>query len=309
MNFGFAIKTGFVNLKRQKFITFAIVIVIFLIFFLLNLLAGLFYISYKYSKFLQQQQLAVQVFFINDCSPNTDLVNEFVTKVKSYNLHKSFEYYSSKDAHDKRWDELFGNDKSILDSKPDNYCDLLAEFKVNPIDLNSAKTLYENVNELSKSNKYPIYNVWYSQDIQKQWEESITSIQRWLVVAIIFLGVVVFLVVNLLVDVSIRARTDEIGIMQLVGANKNQVRAIFLFEGVLYGLFASFLAVVATLIIYYYCFGNGMFEILDPINNFFREIGIQKMDYRSAFIFILSELLLGIFLGLINNWIAIRKYL
>ena len=70
MNLLFILKTAFLNIRRQKFVTFAIVLVIFLVFILLNMLCAGLFVSYKYSKYLQQQQLAIQVFFVNDCDSN-----------------------------------------------------------------------------------------------------------------------------------------------------------------------------------------------------------------------------------------------
>jgi len=309
MNLLFILKTATTNIRRQKFITFAIILVILLIFILLNFLfAGLF-VSYKYGKFLQQQQLAIQVFFVNDCDTNSALVKDFVSKITTEKLYKSYEYISSKEVHDQKWEEYFKNDQAILDSKPENPCDLLAEFKINPLDYNAAKILYENVKMLSDTNKYPIYNISYSFETQKQWEENIMKVQYGLIAAMIFLGIVVFIVINLLVDVSIRTRTDEIGIMQLVGANKYQVGTIFVFEGVIYGMIASILCLVFIGGMYYYCLNMQSIEIFKPIQNFMTEIGLTAFPLKLLFIIGAVEIGAGILLGIVNNLISVRKYL
>lgn len=309
MNFPFLFKTAIQNISRQKFITFAIVLVFMLIFILLNILAGTFYFSYKFSKYIQQQQLVVQVFFSNDCNENKALVSEFVSKIKDLNIHKTTEYISSQEVFDTKFDVYFKDDPDVLKSKPENPCDLLAEFKIYPIDQAKAKTIFEKVNELHATNKYPINSVAFSKDIQNKWESTLSWVQNIIIVSIIFLGFIVFVVTNMLVDVSIRSRSDEIGIMQLVGAKNSQVRLIFIIEGLIYGLIASILAIVFVSILYYFVFYTNNLELFSFVFNLFETIGLPKLNLLTGAYIIISEILIGSFLGIINNWIAVRKYL
>jgi len=93
---------------------------------------------------------------------------------------------------------------------------------------------------------------------------------------------------------------EEIGIMRLVGASKMRVRGPFMVEGAIYGIVAT----IITLIIFWpvtIYFGNNM-------TNFFG-FNIYNYYVSNLFQIFIIILLLGVFLGMISSFIAVRKYL
>jgi len=121
------------------------------------------------------------------------------------------------------------------------------------------------------------------------------------------LGLVAFLLLNSLLvtmaslGMSIHLRGEEIGIMRLVGATRWYVSRPFVLQGVFSGLLASALTV-------------GLLAVAAPLawpllTSLFRGITLPALTPLSLGLVVLGELLLGVLLGALGSWVAIRKYL
>ncbi len=93
---------------------------------------------------------------------------------------------------------------------------------------------------------------------------------------------------------------EEIGVMRLVGASKMGVRGPFMIEGAVYGV----LATLVTMILFWpitYWFGKNMTNFL----------GINMYNYYFSNFFQIFAiiLLLGMLLGIVSSFLAIRRYL
>jgi len=115
------------------------------------------------------------------------------------------------------------------------------------------------------------------------------------------LVLIVVLVTFNAIRLAIYSAREEIKIMKLVGANNWFIRGPFIVEGVLYGIISSLI----TLIILYLVFwlvspGLSGFLPIDDVFSYFQA-------NLWAFILILSGV--GIVLGMLSSFFAIRKYL
>ncbi|MDQ5954912.1 MAG: Cell division protein FtsX [Patescibacteria group bacterium] len=114
---------------------------------------------------------------------------------------------------------------------------------------------------------------------------------------LVFLSIIItFNTIRLTIFIS----KEEIGIMRLVGASKLRIRGAFMIEGAIYGIFATFL----TLLLFWPVtawFGRNMTLFL----------GINMYEYYISNIFQIAIiiLLVGVLLGTISSFMAIRKYL
>jgi cell division transport system permease protein len=148
-----------------------------------------------------------------------------------------------------------------------------------------------------------IYNVNYGKNkivIDKL--TAITEGVERISVAILLVLVVIAVIITFnTIRLAIYVSRDEIAIMRLVGANNSFVRGPFVVEGMMYGLVA---AIIATALFY-------------PVTLWIR--GATEEFYGGVDLFFyymmnLNEifgtlLLVGVFLGAVSSYLAVRKYL
>ena len=115
------------------------------------------------------------------------------------------------------------------------------------------------------------------------------------------LAVIAILVTFNTIRLTIYNHKQEIEIMRLVGGSYWHVKAPYLIEGGLYGLFAS----LVTIVIFYpslYAISS-KFGVLMPGINILAYFGSNALQYISII------LLAGILLGVLSSFVAIRRFL
>lgn len=122
-----------------------------------------------------------------------------------------------------------------------------------------------------------------------------------LAVSGLFLALSIMVIFNT-IRMAIFNRRDEIEIMKLIGAEKRFIRGPFIIEACLYGIFA---AVVAITLMYValLSFGPNLSSYginIQPTIKFFSDYPV---------LIFASELLAGIFIGILSSFMAIRRYL
>ncbi len=164
-----------------------------------------------------------------------------------------------------------------------------------------AKVL-EGDNQVARDNAQIIERINYSQNkividrlntlIKNAWDIGLIGTLALALISI----VIVFTTVRL----TIYMAREEIGIMRLVGASTTYVRAPFIVGGMLYGFFA-FVIVTAIFLPVTYVLGLHATGI----------IGFNLYSYYlSHFVTIGgSVLLIGLFLGALSSYLAVRRYL
>ena len=119
-----------------------------------------------------------------------------------------------------------------------------------------------------------------------------------LILALVALAV--YLIYNT-IKITIATRKDEIWIMRNVGARNGYIRAPFLVEGIIIGVFGSILPVAAIVYAYYWLYqatGGVLAGVITlvPVYPFILYLG-------------LALLVIGIFVGFIGSYISVCKYL
>ncbi len=116
----------------------------------------------------------------------------------------------------------------------------------------------------------------------------------------IVLGLLSILAVFNTVSLAIYTSREEISVMRLVGAGSSYVKGPFMIEGVMTGVIASFIALVALY--------PAVIVVRDATAGIFGGINLVSF-YLSNFGWLLAMLLvLGVFLGLVASYWASRKY-
>jgi cell division transport system permease protein len=112
---------------------------------------------------------------------------------------------------------------------------------------------------------------------------------------------IVFLVTFSAIRLAIYSSRGEIKIMRLVGANNWFIRGPFIIEGILYGIISSLLTVGILYPVFYFI--SPKISGFLPIEDFF--VYFQT----NVWAFLVLLLVIGVGLGAISSFIAIRKYL
>ena len=117
----------------------------------------------------------------------------------------------------------------------------------------------------------------------------------------IILSAIALLVIFNTIHLTIYSSRDEISVMRLVGANNNYIRGPFIVEGVMYGVVATIIALIA--------FYPITFWLGNETANFFG--GINIFGYYLSHFWQLSLILLatGTGLGVVSSFLAMKRYL
>jgi cell division transport system permease protein len=133
----------------------------------------------------------------------------------------------------------------------------------------------------------------------------------------VFFLVIAFLVILNTIRLAIYARREEVEVMRLVGATSGYIRGPFLVEGIFFGVVGALVASVLSWI-----FLRQLDKLLastyaDNSTNFISDLfsgtlsGItQSATFNSLFGYLVAaQLLLGLALGIICSYLAVRRYL
>lgn len=112
---------------------------------------------------------------------------------------------------------------------------------------------------------------------------------------------IVLLVTFSAIRLAIYSSRGEIKIMRLVGANNWFIRGPFIVEGILYGIISSLLTVGVLYPVFYFI--SPKISGFLPIEDFF--VYFQA----NVWAFLVLLLIIGVSLGAVSSFIAIRKYL
>ena len=120
------------------------------------------------------------------------------------------------------------------------------------------------------------------------------------IVILALLGLAIYLIYNT-IKITIAARKDEIWIMRNVGARNGYIRAPFLVEGIIIGLFGSIIPVAMLIYGYYrlYTYTNGIVAgviTLVPIMPFVLYLGG-------------ALLVIGVIVGFVGSYISVCRFL
>lgn len=115
-----------------------------------------------------------------------------------------------------------------------------------------------------------------------------------------------FIVISILITfntirLAIYMSRDEIATMRMVGAENKYIQGPFMVEGIVYGITSAILTLVLFVPITYWMTAH--------TQTFFGGLSLFKYYDDNFFQFLVILLVVGILLGMISAWFAIRKYL
>lgn len=121
-----------------------------------------------------------------------------------------------------------------------------------------------------------------------------------LIITFVLILIVILVTFNT-IRLTIYSVRNEISIMRLVGANNNYIRGPFIVEGIIYGIIATFLSTFIAWIIFKVLSAKMAPMLLD--------FNLYQYFSGNIWSIIAIQIAIGIGLGTLGSYIAIRKYL
>ncbi len=291
-------REGMVNFRRNGWLSFATITILSLSLFIISF-AGLITIGTRLIVSNLEDRISVTISFNPDIDENRILVMK--EDLKRFREIESVEYVSREQALD---DFLKSNgDDPIIRQAIDEIGEnpLLASLVIRA----KKQSDYEKIATVLKASEYQTYISRINFEKNRKIFERLNSISEAARKFGLFLGAAFGLIAILItfntIRITIYSHRQEFEIMRLVGASNLYVRMPYIFEGILYGLFAGVTAIALVALGSYGL--SGFTEGAFPQGNLFRVF----MDYLPM-ISVLT-ILLGILLGVISSFIAIHRYL
>ncbi|OGM98127.1 MAG: hypothetical protein A2735_00255 [Candidatus Yanofskybacteria bacterium RIFCSPHIGHO2_01_FULL_41_21] len=291
-------RTGWLNFKRNSYLSFGTTGVMALVLLLFSGLMVLNYISGQIVTGLEDK-VDVSVYFKNDASE--DQVISVKQDLESQPAVARVTYISK--------------DQALTDFKAKHAGDALiqqslAELTDNPLQssLNikaKESTQYASIVTFLEGNKLrPVIdkiNFYENEAIINRVQGISRGVGNWGLVATLILAFIAVLVTFNTIRLTIYNQKNEIEIMRLVGGSNWHIKAPYLIEGGLYGVFASLI----TIAVFY----PTLWFISSKIGILIPDVSLIGYFVANVFQFIPIIFALGIALGVLSSYIAIRRFL
>ncbi|QQR93317.1 hypothetical protein IPJ91_02565 [bacterium] len=302
------LSTATKNIARYKFITFSTLSVLSLIFLLTNILLISLFVFQKIANYAETQPNVIIFFKIN--TPE-NYINDIKTKIEDTKKANQIIYTSDIEAIPYFLESVKDYPLIYESIKPDEPGQLPASLDIRANTIDELKELVSFVTKEKELSEGQI------EDIESQ-IDNIEKLDKLLNVARVLVGIflgLMFLVALastiLSIELSIRIRSEEIGIMQLVGATNSQIRTPFVMEGAVYGFISiifSMLFFLAIFLVIYFINPNILRE--GQIYNLFNQIGLRDSISLVNLIFcLLINVAVGVLFGGFINAFVIRRYI
>lgn len=264
-------------------------------------LFGLFFsivVNFQYIVRNAESNVTMTVFF--DENLDQGRINEIGELINARDEVVQVNYISAQDAWESFREEYFNGSEAAAESfQGDNPLAKLSSYEIYVDEIENQDDLISYIEGLSG------VRVVNSSESATKTLSTFNKLLGYVSAAIILilLAVSVFLISNT-ISVGISVRSNEIGIMKLIGATNFFVRAPFTIEGVILGLVGSAIPLSLVYVLYgkTVSFVLNRFHILNDI--------VQFLDVDQVFSVLLPVgLILGIGIGLVGSRFTIRKHL
>ena len=237
----------------------------------------------------------------------SDTTAEDVSKIKKElegvsNIENSTIEFKSK--ADSALELKNGNDifATTVDKWTDDTNPLLDSYMFKVKEIEEIDNTVKEVNNLPFT-KDKINNINYGEDIVHQMIVVFNVVRKICIVAVAALVLVTAFLIANTIKLAIYSRRREIEIMRLVGASNTSIKVPFILEGLFIGIIGSIIPILVTILGYstlYDFFGGKLFSS-----------ALAALIAPMPFVYNISGILvlIGILVGMIGSYQAVRKYL
>lgn len=297
------LRTGFFNFYRDSTVSLASVLVMMITLLVIGLIS---FSSVVLNTTLTElkNKIDVNVTFVTSAKEEDILsIKQSVEALPEVSLVT----YVSREEALTAFKERHSNDQSILaalDELGENPLGAVLNIKAkDPSQYASVAQFLENDNALSSSGITIIDNVNYFQNktaIDKL-TQIISSADKLGFALTVFLSIISILIAFNTIRLTIYLARDEISVMRLVGASTTYIQGPFVVVGVIYGVVAGVLTLIALAPLTYWLGGT--------TESFFVGFNIFSYYIRNFVEVGLIIMASGVFIGALSSALAIRKYL
>ncbi len=292
------IKIGWKEFKRNKGLSIATLLIMTMVTSLITILFLLNSVSQKMVSDIENK-VDISVYFADQASEEEiDTAKSEIAKISEV---KEVEYISKNQALES-FIEDHRNDPLLVESLTElGYNPFLSSLNIKAWEASQ----YEQVTNLLESGSFQeiIDKVDYHQ--RKEVIDKIFGLTNSINTAGLFLTIILAVMAVLIAfnttRIAIYNSKEEVSVMRLVGASNNFVRGPFLIQGAIIGVISAILTFILTIFISF------LFD--SQIKSFTSSISIFNIFVSNIWIILLIQLAVGVGLGIISSYIAIRKYL
>ena len=235
------------------------------------------------------------VVFINREVPS-DKINVIRAKLDQIENISSIEY-KSKDSIKNEMQSSSDTLESIMKDWQDENNPLKDTFQVKVDDIEKIENTASQIKKIEG-----VDSVNYGETMINKFLAAFKMLEKGTILAVILLIIVtVFLIINT-IKLTIFSRKREISIMRLVGASNFSIKMPVVIEGMVLGLIGSIIPILVIIYGYYAVYKHFGGQIFSPL---------IKLITPEPFIYIISlvVLVIGVVVGMIGSYQAVRKYL
>lgn len=161
--------------------------------------------------------------------------------------------------------------------------------------------IFEQIAQKFSTRTDVVDEIIYQKDVIQSLLNWTNIVRKTGIITILIIGFITFMTIFTIIGMKITNRKDEIRISRLLGASKFYVKKPFLLEGIFYGLTGSIIG-------FFICFLLSL-NFRTNLNTFFSPIIFIRTDFTFYFYIVLTEMLLGIILGLFASWVGVKRYI
>ncbi len=235
------------------------------------------------------------VAFIDNNATN-EQIDEIKDSISTISNVDTYEFRSKQDIT-KEMRESSDVFDSIMKNWTDDENPIQNTFQVKVKDIEKIKNVANQIEKIEG-----ITLVKYGEGMVEQLVSVFDFVHKICIGAVIALILVTAFLISNTIKITINSRQREIGIMRLIGASNLNIRIPFIIEGLLLGALGSIVPILITIYGYNSLYRNFDGHLFSPF---------IKLIEPVPFVYITSLILLaiGIAVGMIGSWRAVKKYL
>ncbi len=288
---------GIKNIWRNKFFSLASIATMAACIFLFGII---FSLVINFQEMVKEAESGVTITVFFDEGISDEQIEEIGTLIAARAEVSHIEYVSAEDALQQYIEEYMdGSEEAAAGLAEDNPLADSANFEIymNDISMQSDLASYiEGIDGVRKVNQSVV-----AANILSDFNSLVGYVSAAII--IILIGVAIFLISNT-VATGITVRSEEIGIMKLIGATDLFVKGPFIIEGILIGLVGSAIPLVILYAMYsrISSYISNNFEFLANILTF--------LPSSTVFMYLVPiGLLLGVGIGYLGSSFTVRRHL